>query len=422
MPATSSRSATHRLVADFAGDGWDLYRSLRQINPAPFASLPALRRACRWCLPRRSSLRPSNAHEGRAESPTDQRHAPAAGPLPATGCAASAKSCWHRRSDRAENIMIVDLVRNDFGRVCAVDSIGGSGNWMANEAEVFPGRAEMVSTVRGRLDHGRVLRLENCFRACFPARLDDRRSEDRSRCRSSKPSSRANAASTRAASATLDVGGGMDWSVVIRSFVLAQGRCYSRRGRRGRRRLGSALRSIAESMHKAQALLDALALQRGRSPCRHEAADPSITYDSFVYNLAQAFRLARRRRERRAQRCLDAWASVRAFAPQALGSDLARSWPIRRMHRYFGICAQVVRELGASVPPGLPLGHQGIVHALGGRISAQQVMHGKSSRSLHDGPGRAGGGLPSGFCRNALPLARGGSGAAAGRAARGARG
>ena len=64
----------------------------------------------------------------------------------------------------------------------------------------------------------------------------------------------------------------------------------------------------------------------------------------------------------------------------------------------FGIGVRVIRELGRTIPIlGVCLGHQGIVHAFGGRIvKSPRPMHGKRSLITHDGEGIYQG-LPPGF-------------------------
>lgn len=53
---------------------------------------------------------------------------------------------------------------------------------------------------------------------------------------------------------------------------------------------------------------------------------------------------------------------------------------------YFGVCRQVILELGSTIPLlGVCLGHQGIAAAFGGRVvRAPEVMHGKTSEVFHD--------------------------------------
>lgn len=49
--------------------------------------------------------------------------------------------------------------------------------------------------------------------------------------------------------------------------------------------------------------------------------------------------------------------------------------------KYFGICTRVIKELGPTKPIlGVCLGHQGIIHAFGGKVvNAGHVRHGKTS-------------------------------------------
>jgi anthranilate synthase component 2 len=56
---------------------------------------------------------------------------------------------------------------------------------------------------------------------------------------------------------------------------------------------------------------------------------------------------------------------------------------------YFGVCRRAILELGPTIPVlGVCLGHQGIIHAFGGRVvRAREAMHGKTSYVVHDRQG-----------------------------------
>ncbi|ADZ10266.1 glutamine amidotransferase of anthranilate synthase [Methanobacterium lacus] len=69
--------------------------------------------------------------------------------------------------------------------------------------------------------------------------------------------------------------------------------------------------------------------------------------------------------------------------------------------RDFGVCNDVILELGGEIPIlGVCLGHQGIFAAFGGEIVRNQPVHGKQSSIVHDGKG-----LFKGL-ENPLPAAR----------------
>ncbi|WP_066928046.1 chorismate-binding protein [Streptomyces sp. NBRC 110611] len=67
------------------------------------------------------------------------------GPIKGTGRTAADLS----EKDRAENVMIVDLVRNDLGRVCATGTVTVPALCAVEE---HPGLVHLVSTVSGELD------------------------------------------------------------------------------------------------------------------------------------------------------------------------------------------------------------------------------------------------------------------------------
>ncbi len=67
-------------------------------------------------------------------------------------------------------------------------------------------------------------------------------------------------------------------------------------------------------------------------------------------------------------------------------------------YAYFGICGEVLTELGKEIPVlGVCLGMQGMAHFFGGKVvRAKKPMHGKTSLIKHDGKGVFAG-LPQGL-------------------------
>ena len=106
-------------------------------------------------------------------------------------------------------------------------------------------------------------------------------------------------------------------------------------------------------------------------------------YDSFTYNLVQAFRElgADMQVIRNDQIDVD---GIRALAPAALILSPGPGNPDSA-----GVTLAAIKEFAGKVPLfGVCLGHQSIAQAFGGRIvHAKRLMHGKTSRIHHDGRG-----------------------------------
>ncbi len=150
---------THRLAASFGGDAWRLFEALRARSPAPFAAFVA--------LPELTIVGSSPERFLRIDADGGVETRPIKGTRPrGANDAEDAQLFEELRSsekERAENAMIVDLMRNDLGRVCAPGSIEVPEIFAIERyATLF----QMVSTVRGRLrsECDRV----DLLRAAFP--------------------------------------------------------------------------------------------------------------------------------------------------------------------------------------------------------------------------------------------------------------
>jgi para-aminobenzoate synthetase component 1 len=122
---------TRRLTTPRALEPVGLYARLARDHPAPHASLVRLGDVAVASASPEGFLRWRGAD-------VETR--------PIKGTAKTAAALRHSAKDRAENVMIVDLARNDLGRVCEPGSVTVPG---LCTVERHPGLHHLVSTVRG---------------------------------------------------------------------------------------------------------------------------------------------------------------------------------------------------------------------------------------------------------------------------------
>jgi para-aminobenzoate synthetase len=150
---------TDQISTDASPDPFALYRRLRRANPSPFAAFLRFGdRAVVSSSPERFlsvdrdrtvQARPIKGTISRAEDKAEdgRRRAELAGD----------------EKTRAEHLMIVDLLRNDLGRVCEVDSVRVPDLMVV---EPYATVHQVVSTITGTLERHRS--AAECVRACFP--------------------------------------------------------------------------------------------------------------------------------------------------------------------------------------------------------------------------------------------------------------
>jgi para-aminobenzoate synthetase len=150
---------TDQIHTSASPDPWYLYRLLRRRNPAPFASFLKLgRMAVVSSSPerflsvdrdRRVQARPIKGTASRSSDPAEDE--------------ALRAGLLDDEKTFAEHLMIVDLLRNDLGRVCEVDSVRVP-DYMV--VERYATVHQLISNVTGVLEAGRS--AVDCVRACFP--------------------------------------------------------------------------------------------------------------------------------------------------------------------------------------------------------------------------------------------------------------
>ncbi len=138
---------SQRFEADLKISPFELQKRLRAVNPAPFAgylSFPEVTIVS--ASPERFLKVQSDLVETRPVKGTRPR-----GTNPLED-ARLADELTHSAKDRAENLMIVDLERNDLGRVCRYGTVKVTELAIL---ETFPTVFHLTSTVTGRLRHGK---------------------------------------------------------------------------------------------------------------------------------------------------------------------------------------------------------------------------------------------------------------------------
>lgn len=140
-------------------DPFRLFRLMRRENPAPYAAFLA---CDDFCI---SSASPERFLKIDAERWVESKPIKGTARRDADPVAdqALAESLVRSEKERAENLMIVDLVRNDLGKSCEVGSVVVS---TLAAVESFATVHQLVSTIGGRLRAG--LSSIRCVRDAFP--------------------------------------------------------------------------------------------------------------------------------------------------------------------------------------------------------------------------------------------------------------
>ena len=211
---------TRRLEAPFEADPWELYRRLRTGDPSLFSAFLDLGPGPLSGRPRAllsASPEPFLSIDRFGHVKTD----PIKGTRPRGRDGAEdralARELLASAKDRAENVMIVDVLRNDLGRVCRPGTVRVP---RLCRLERTAAVQHLVSTVTGDLADGRD--AFDLLAASFPAARSPGRPRS-GRCRSSRGLEPVRRGPYTGALGWIGPDGAMQTSILIRTFV-ADGR------------------------------------------------------------------------------------------------------------------------------------------------------------------------------------------------------
>ncbi len=241
---------SQRWAGPLGADPFDAYRALRILNPSPylfyletrdvtvFGASPEMLVRCRG---REVETRPIAGTAPRGEGAHEDERL--------------ARALLSDAKERAEHVMLVDLARNDLGRVCEYGSVEVSRYAFV---EKYSHVQHIVSQVRGRLAEGRT--AADALAACFPAGTLTGAPKIRA-MESIDAWEGARRGIYGGAVGYLDHAGNLDMAIAIRTAVVEGDTCRVQAGA-GIVADSVAEKEYAEAEHKARALFRAVEMAR----------------------------------------------------------------------------------------------------------------------------------------------------------------
>jgi para-aminobenzoate synthetase component 1 len=239
---------SQRFQADLEIPPYELYKILRRVNPAPFASylhfdgVAIVSASPERFLRVQGDLvetRPIKGTRPRGSDPDEDQ--------------SLAQELTRSIKDRAENVMIVDLARNDLGRVCRYSTIKVT---ELAVLETFPTVFHLTSTITGRLHRSKS--DTDLLKATFPGGSITGAPKVRAMeiIDELEPTKRS---VYTGSIGYLSFNGDLDIDIVIRTFIVKEGRAYFQVGG-GIIYESDPEAEYIETLDKAKALIQALQL------------------------------------------------------------------------------------------------------------------------------------------------------------------